>query len=23
MQNKNYQPSWEEAIGLSWLVSDE
>jgi len=23
MQNNNNQPNWEEAIGLSWLVSDE
>jgi len=23
MQDKNYQPSWEEAIGLSWLISEE
>jgi len=23
MQDNNYQSSWEEAIGVSWLISEE
>jgi len=23
MKNNNYQESWEEVIGVSWLISDE
>jgi len=23
MKNNNYQSTWEEAIGVSWLISEE
>jgi hypothetical protein len=23
MENNNYQESWEEIIGVSWLISEE